>query len=145
MTCHSTPTAVILDEHARLKNVLHNLHQALCAQAMDRAGVAGLVDDLVQQVLEHFQHEEQGGYFAEAIEAAPRLNDRANMLLGEHAEMARQLVTLQRRVTTEAAGPRWWRRLDEGYSAFVKQFLIHEAAENALLQEAYCEDIGTDG
>jgi len=95
-------------------------------------------------VLDHFDHEESGGYFAEAIDAAPRLSERADALLAEHAQMAEQLVELQHRAAMQTTGARWRHALDHGFVDFMDRFLAHEEAENKLLQEAYFDDIGAE-
>ena len=38
--------------------------------------------------------------------------------------------------------PDWWEQLEECFNEFSQELSRHESAENAILQEAYTQDIG---
>jgi hypothetical protein len=58
--------------------------------------------------------------------------------------MTAQLVELQELVTKSSVNGRRWPEVEEMFARFLDLFAAHEAAENALLQEAYGDDIGAE-
>ena len=138
-----TPAESLREEHAYLQEVLPRVWQALAARTAKPQKVVDMLEDLAQHVLDHFEHEEQGGYFADAIQAAPRLRKRIKGLLAEHTQMALQLIALHQCAASDSTGSSWWQELEAGFEAFYERFTAHEAAENRLSQEVYGDDIGT--
>ena len=137
-------TPSIGEVHLHLREIMFEFRVVLAKRDATRRQVARLLKELTQQVLDHFAHEESGGYFAEAIAAAPRLSERADALLAEHARMAEQLVELRQRAAVETSGVRWWHALEHEFAIFLNRFSAHEEAENHLLQEAFHDDIGAE-
>jgi len=131
-------------EHVHLRELLLSVRETLATGDAERERLAGRLDELAEQVLDHFEHEEEGGYFAEVIGVAPRLCERANALLREHAEMARHLSEMRHCAAERSRRSRWWEELREEFEKFFERFSAHEAAENVLLQEAYWDDIGAE-
>jgi hemerythrin len=134
----------IRDEHRLLCEMMDSVGQTIAAHQASRAVVITVLDDFIQHILCHFEHEESGGYFAEAIEVAPRLSERANELLDQHPQMAAQLASLRRQAEKTDLDVLWWRELDERFYQFVECFQRHEEAENALLMDAYTDDIAAE-
>lgn len=134
----------LCDEHLRLREMLESVRRAISYRPAPRHELGLLFRELAQHIFEHFEHEEAGGYFAAVIETAPQLRDRAGELLGQHPEMTAQLFELQEVVTNRSVNEQWWREVEELFARFLDLFARHEAAENALLQEAYGDDIGAE-
>lgn len=107
--------------------------------------LAGVLEDVRDQLAFHFSLEEAYGYFEDAILEAPNLSDEADRLRKEHcllyeeireiAERAQRLISAQR--------PRHaLRALIHRIRAFLDQLDEHEAREMDLIQSAYGVDIG---
>lgn len=131
-----------IDEHLRLREELEVIRTALATKQVSRTAIADMMRQLRMLVLEHFRHEERGGYFTGALEMAPHLTHRADDLLGQHPQMADLLAALVDESATQDSGRRWRNEVDERFSKFLTIFLAHEAGEQALLLEAYNDDIG---
>ena len=97
-----------------------------------------------ESVLDHFRHEEDGGYFREAIEIAPRLSERADGLLAQHPQMASQLVALQEHASKNDSSEKWWQPLNDMFDRFLHHFYEDVVAEYELLYDAYNVDIGAE-
>lgn len=136
--------AKVLEEHASLWEILDEARAALAERRARPQSIAEMLDELAQHVLDHFRHEETGGYFAEAIDVAPRLSERADDLLRQHPRLAAQLAQLRQYARRNDPSEAWWLRLSEMFTQFVSRFSEHECAENELLQDAYSTDIGAE-
>lgn len=136
--------SVLIDEHQLLQRRLQEVGAVLAARWASRAAVASMIDDLRASILEHFEHEEAGGYFAEALEAAPRLGGRVRQLLSQHPEFSSQLILLRNQALETCSSPAYWERLQEIFADFLQRFRQHEFGENSLLLEAYDVDIGAE-
>jgi hemerythrin len=134
----------ILDEHAHLRRRLDDVREALIARRASGAVVASLFEELHRVVLDHFEHEEDGGYFAQALFEAPRLSERAEQLLGQHVQMAAQLAALRSFARQTRMSDPWWDELHELFDDFLRLFEQHESEENTLLYEAFNVDIGAE-
>lgn len=134
---------LIDEEHVRLGKTMANLRRMLATRSGEPDKIAVVFHDLAQRILEHFEHEEHGGYFAEATEHAPRLKRRANELLDQHLQMASHVERLQELAATKKTSDEWWHVLQDEFGRFLECFRAHETAEDRLIQEAYGDDIGT--
>jgi len=137
-------SVALLDDHAGLRDLLEQARQTVARREAPRHEIVDLIDDLAEAVLEHFQQEEAGGYFAKAVEAAPQFRQRAEQLCREHAAMVEQIKGLQEHAACVGESADWWQTLEHALSRFLACFRSHEAAENTLLQEAYCHDLGAE-
>jgi hemerythrin-like domain-containing protein len=91
---------------------------------------------------EHFTHEEAGGFFAEILDLAPELEDRASLLLQEHQEFRELFHSLRqtcRWACNESGARSGW--LAE-FVEFYRRFDEHEHAENELMYVALQRDLG---
>lgn len=94
----------------------------------------------------HFSLEEAFGYFEDPVTAAPHLSRRADALRAEHRELyvlLGQVIERAERLTV--ATERTDRLADEvfeSFQTFCGRFEEHEQAENALILEAFDDDIG---
>ncbi|MCA9151585.1 MAG: hypothetical protein KDA92_19870 [Planctomycetales bacterium] len=109
-----------------------------------RASVQRLLK-LRDQLALHFALENAFGYLVDVIDIAPRLCNRAKAMIAEHDDLFLELCELID--DAEAA------LYDEGnaasvvnvardYFRFLQKFYDHEAAENALLLDAFDSDLG---
>jgi hypothetical protein len=136
------PLPALLEEHAALADLIAQVRGLLSASASSPAELDRRLADLERGLAEHFEHEEQGGYFAEALDAAPHLADRAEALLGEHADLARRLACLRQLVARREGAFAWRQLLQDGFREFFARFSNHEASENWLVQEAFQHELG---
>jgi iron-sulfur cluster repair protein YtfE (RIC family) len=126
-------------EHADLGRQVAELRTALSDEGnFDR--LTTLLGSLKDELVEHFEIEEGGGYFHEVVAFAPRLNSRAEFLLNQHKEMLQQLVAVCKSAM-ESSG-RDWRRTVNHVNEFIDTLIEHEREENALILDAYDQDIG---
>jgi hypothetical protein len=100
------------------------------------------VQEFVEQITKHFENEEQGGYFANAVRRAPHLADQAEELLQEHEELSEMIVSVNVLARSGVETNAWWEQMEADIARFRVRLLKHEAAETELLQSAYTDDIG---
>ena len=91
----------------------------------------------------HFDHEEEGGYFKEMIDMAPRLSRLAKKLESEHDQLLGRLEHLDDQLSTTADVDEDFARLKEETTEFIAACRAHEHHETALVQEAWFTEIGT--
>jgi len=132
----------IQEEHRQLKTLLEQIETALTDRSGPIEAVVDLIGQLGHQLTKHFQTEEAGGYFADALFEAPQLVNRANDLMLQHPKMTRSARKL-----AEAADPNknpdlWWEQTAERFQALKEELDKHERDEDLLIQEAYTRDIG---
>ena len=134
---------LIKREHHELGVALHDTEAAFEARPRDIAAIQIAVEHLFQLLESHFTHEEEGGFLHEAIERAPRVSRRASELLEQHAALRSAIASLREQVSSADAESRTWDKSHGMFIALMADLGKHESGENALLQEAYTEDIGT--
>ena len=132
---------LLAQEHTRLHGLLVGARDAL-QRRLTASAIGDLLDELSGHIGPHFAHEEEGGFFDEIIATAPHLKSRAESLLAQHAEFLKDMEQMFSRVREVGCSPRWCGDLAEQFEQFACRFLEHERAENALLQQAFNEDIG---
>ena len=129
-------------EHRMLRRLVGRLGDLLTDGSSMPATLPTLIGSLVAQLEIHFKHEEAEGYFSGVVDRVPQLTANVEMLKQQHADFRRTIRRLYELANRQETGPGEWERLKAGCEDFVGQLLAHEAAENALLQEAYAQDIG---
>lgn len=97
---------------------------------------------LAEELTSHFAREEQGGYFDEIVELAPRLSSAAEALQREHGELLTRLDQLRQRLSVAPNGSAHLESTRRDFEAFLCECALHESRETALVQEAYLSDIG---
>ncbi len=135
----------VLEQHHRLRELLSAIETRLVEQSGTFEEVCGLLAKLGDQLVKHFATEEEGGYFSEALEHAPRLFERANALMAQHPLMLREakaLADLAPGGGDPAAIEKWWAETRSRFLAFKAELMRHEHHENVVLQEAFHTDIG---
>ena len=130
-------------EHRELAGALSQIQKALSQPDRERAQVTGLITEMAELVESHFHHEEEGGYFSEALEQAPRLTLKAQALLEQHPALLEDVSKLGILAEAGVESEAWWTKIETDFAAFAKRFVEHEASENRLVLEAFTDDIGT--
>ncbi len=126
-----------VEEHEALERSLHELRE-LIQQQQDGGATIYACRVLGEHVHAHFRHEvQEDGFFANLIEQAPRFEDRARELIGQHAQLNRALTDLQEFAVGDQPSPLWWKGLGYRLDAFWHLFCQHEHEEIRLVQEAF--------
>jgi DnaK suppressor protein len=127
-------------EHLELRRLVRALN-ALLGRGGARVPATArvLLGDLARELPEHFALEERGGYFADAVAAAPRLSRRAERLYREHAEFLRESRQLEQLARGAATRSELWDEIVRGWARLASRLAAHEQAENALVHEAFSE------
>ena len=141
LTTHSVLDA-IREEHRKLDELYARIRETLSGQKRGMANVQVLFDELVKTVRRHFEHEEEGGYFREIIEMAPRLSSRADRLEEEHTELLKLAEHLAMNIRHSRDTQLWRFATRVDFEYFIHRCEDHESAETALVQDAYLQDIG---
>lgn len=130
-------------EHEELRDLLGAVTRALSQRHDTVDRVAELLTTLSEHAQTHFDQEESSGFFEQVVAKAPRLSDRADALLQEHAALRETLRSLATQARENRTSPDWWDDMEKGFHDFSKRLMHHESEENAILQEAYGQDIGS--
>jgi len=130
----------VLAEHRHLRRLIQRLRNLLFEQQESGFVVGGLLDELRDDLVTHFAHEEKGGYFDEVVTVAPRLKTRVDSLLSQHPQLMLTIDELRDSVEEGEIPEGAWPTLTKSFEQFVVDFVQHEEHENQLLQEAYFRD-----
>lgn len=138
----------IKEDDRCLRRQLAELKKLCSDWPKQSTSVARLAEMLVQlrnQLAIHFSLEEAYGYFDEPMSAAPHLCSQADLLRQQHEELfdlLRGIAECASRVADDQSQLAESTRLVSEYLQFHEQLQAHETHENALIQEAFNEDIG---
>ncbi|WP_153557797.1 hemerythrin domain-containing protein [Roseimaritima sediminicola] len=133
-------------DHQQLKELLDRLRNlSQQPQAMPNHGreYVDLLQKLCDQLALHFTLEEAYGYFEDALESSPRLDQQAGMLRAQHADLfvlARDLADVAGQEDLESLAV--CEKLAEQFHAFDNSLKAHESAELNLILAALEEDLG---
>lgn len=130
-------------EHHELVGVMGEIKHLLATHQRDAARVDHLVTEFCDLIESHFEHEEEGGYLSEALEQAPRLTERAQVLFKQHESLLADARGLRHHVRGGEGTDAWWDELSTRFNDFTRALMTHEAHEDDLVQEAYTDDIGS--
>ncbi len=131
----------IKDEHMALGRKISRFRRLVESRATPEELQNALID-LKAELAEHFELEEEGGYFSDAVEVAPRLKGQVDRLLAEHTELLDIVGELLVQSETCQDDDEAWKKFHAHAIDFVKRQAGHERAENSMVQEAYERDIG---
>jgi hypothetical protein len=138
----------IKEDNRRVHELLAEVEQWFQSHATSEASPRPLVDALAQlrdQVALHFSLEEAYGYFEDAIDAAPRLSEKAAELRAQHGDLFVRLCQM----VNDAE--RWLYRetprdvhsaLVRQFEKFSQEFRRHESREADLILDAFECDVG---
>lgn len=141
--------ATVEADHARLKTIMANLaasadeHVAVEELEAWRRRFLRALRQFQSRLLMHFDLEEDGGFFNGVLRVAPQNYHRIRALEAEHPKIIRELDHLIGFVKNPMRGPE--RVLPEirfRLHRLIEMIRVHEAAECALIQDAYYQDYG---
>jgi len=135
--------ATYAEEHRQLDQLFLRIRSELTPESGMPSSIALLFKELVERVSFHFAHEEEGGYYSEVIEQAPRLATVAEQLQKQHAHLLSIAEQLHREIEQVPEAAVRCHPIRVNFEEFVRQCSEHEAAENQLVQDAYTLDIGS--
>lgn len=126
----------ITQEHAALQRRIKEIRDVLAGRLQTDSPAAAIAR-LCREARQHFDREEAGGYFAEALARAPGLREQADKLQGEHEVLSARLKELAQAARDKLP----IESLRQRFEALSRQWLRHEADENRLLLTAYNQDV----
>jgi len=141
------------EEHEELRKMLDLLVTRIHELAVDSDGGASaalartevqwLIGELEERLPKHYAEVERVGFLSLATDQAPRLSRRADLLRDESRALARWLLILGERMRSAGTTQKRWQKLDIDCHRFAEIFYEHEHSENALICEAWVDDIGS--
>lgn len=131
----------LLDEHVKLRGMLHDLERKLTERQSPFAEVVTELTALRDLVDSHFTSEEASECFPDLIANAPRVADRVGVMLAEHGELRSEVHLLVKEAGTGSEQD--WTRLANCFRGFTEKLMRHEQAENELVQEVFTDDLGS--
>ncbi len=134
---------VMLLEHEKLHSLLDELKQMFFERKVAFSEVSSRLVLLQALVEEHFRTEEGSDCFEDVVSHAPHVSDKVAVLVAEHAAMSACIDQLVVQASSCQGVELDWDEIGTGYEAFADKLLLHETAENELLQEVFTEDIGS--
>ena len=132
----------MLQEHEQLRNLLVEVERVVAQRTVEIPHLAAKMTRLGRQLEGHFAMEEVSGCFAEMVNVAPRVSDRVNAFIGEHASFQAEMGSVIDLVNQCHGTSEDWDRIEARFTEFSRKLMDHEAAENELLQQVFTEDIG---
>jgi len=101
------------------------------------------VQELRDLLAEHFEEEERDGYLASALAVAPQFSAQAADLCSQHPQFLDRLDNLIGRVRDSEPRSDYWRTARDELEQFLADLRRHERSENAIVQAAFHDDVGT--
>ena len=132
----------LLEEHSRLWKLVERCRSTLHETNIRSEYLNSLFRRLLEQLLNHFSHEEEHGYFSDLIEEAPQLESTVEELYRQHPRMVELIVWISNEMENREPGEERRCRLTSIYDEFYHLFKRHEAEETLLLQNAFNSDLG---
>jgi hypothetical protein len=166
LTLNSAFLQEIKDDNRQLRSLLATLRDLTRLPLVarnHREQVVEMIQELRDQLALHFTLEEAYGYFEDAVDASPRIAERAAELRSQHlalftaiqriAESARVWEIRFRHIHAGCQiaerrmlpATQTFQRIVEQFQRFIDQLLRHEREENALILDALTTDIGGEG
>ena len=90
----------------------------------------------------HFEHEEDGGYFTDIIEAAPHLDRQVRELEFEHEHLLARFQQIDERLSVPVNVAKAFATLKQDIRELVTACRAHERSENKLSQEVRRREFG---
>ena len=139
----------LLAEHRRLHGMLGRARAAVRQMNgpdhdATLKDVARILEQVRSELSQHFKEEEQGGCMEEAVSRCPRLADDASRIEREHVQL---LAELDRLIAECKDGPENFATriaVERDFDELCAQLHAHEAAENALLRDAFGSGVNGD-
>ncbi len=136
-----------LKEHQEVARRIAELRQwwsELDALGIRKFGeMASRVRELRDLLAEHFAEEERDGYLSAALAAAPRFSKLAGTLCEQHGQFLERLDHLIARLRDSEPTSHYWRASRDEIEGLIFDLRQHEQSENAIVQAAFEDDLGT--
>ena len=107
--------------------------------------LAQTLGELRDQLATHFSLEEFFGYFDDAMDVAPWLSSQADVLRVQHESLFREICDLAddaEKMLYRERSAVTLQQLSLAFQCFQSRLKDHEEAENDLIQQAFCDDVG---
>jgi hypothetical protein len=137
--------AGLLARRAAVGSLLESLVAVAAKGEEDEAAytrLVGLFTALRRELTEHMALEEEAGFLAAAVAAAPRLSRRAASLAADHLALREQLDGILGRVLSAVHDSRAWSVIEGDFGRFSELLREHERAEERLVSAAYLDELG---
>jgi len=133
----------LLGEHQTFCELVTKLYRTLAEHTEPAVRIGHLLENLRVRLDAHFRDEEQAGVLDEVARRTPQHTEKTRQLIVEHEAFRAQLKRLEGLLTTENhLTPEVWNQMETEFRAFHDQLMHHESVENALIQEAFGQDLG---
>lgn len=146
ITTQESVHPALLDAHTEVERQLDQFSHwktELCELGQPRFGEMGMrLGEIRQLLAAHFAAEEEGGYLAPALSAAPQFTRRAADLRHQHREFLRDLDEMVVRLTSSPAQFPTWSDACREFDELLARLRDHEHAENEIVQTALELDTG---
>lgn len=137
---HDRLTQEVLREHKRLIDQISETGSGLSFDLMTQSEVCQHIEQLMNLVESHFEHEENCGYLYSNVDdnepASNPIRAAADDLVAEHEELMELGQKLSMLSRSGVDSPEWRNQVDKELQQFTKRLLAHEAAENKLLSDS---------
>jgi len=133
---------VMKAEHEELGALLREVRGQITSPDRTKREMAKSVAQLADLCGMHFNREEEGGYLREALLASPWLAEQVRTLREEHEALLEAIESLRVLTQSGVESPAWWTRVRDDFEQFAVGLGQHEAKENLLVQQAFCDDLG---
>lgn len=133
------------DELWQLLRMVRHLCDQPISIRMHAKRTVDMLEQVVDQLALSFSLEGYYGYFEDPADVDPRLSERATKLRDEHEMMYLDMCGIVDRAERLLDQHRWaslTRHVALRFPAFYEQLKAHEAREEALMWEAFGDDIG---
>jgi hypothetical protein len=132
----------LIVEHRRLHGMLHSARTSIMqSRGPDRDAS---VDDIVHalrrirsELAQHFAEEDAGGCLDEAVCHCPRLAAEAKRIEAEHPELLSEIDRLIAEALDSEQSVANRISMERDFEQLYRQLCVHEAAENAILRQAF--------
>jgi hypothetical protein len=144
---HPTPdiVAAINDEHRELLRRLATerdvWNRMECPTATNCDEILGRLGALRDDLAQHFDEEERGGYLAHVLDASPCLLSQVEKLRRQHADFLARLDEMRDALNSQHPGR--WQDARANFGRLVVEMRGHEAAETALARFAFSDEVMT--
>ncbi|MFQ5568440.1 MAG: hemerythrin domain-containing protein [Rhodothermales bacterium] len=141
--------ARIEDDHRRLKQSMDAMVAEIAREispeeyATWKLDILSKLRDFQNQVLKHFDLEEENGFLDDVLRLAPQHRRRVERLEKEHRKINADLnhiVSVVKNVESPTSVK--IERVREQLRALIEVFEAHESAEHDLMQSVYYQDYG---
>jgi hemerythrin len=133
----------MLAEHHHLKELFQKIQTVVAGGVTRRDELGVLIDELQQDILQHFAHEENAGFFDHIVAMAPQLVHETTLLKHQHKALASLLEDIATTLRREDLSAEQMQQVADLIYEFRVRFGEHEEGENQLLQEAFDRDVGS--